>query len=492
MITITSPPRLALVGANGGALNPTDKDKYYQWVVCKPSASGTQQFDVSHFDQVTSGLPNNTVCHLTLDGTISDIVSENYSGDLGKIPSPYKTSRILVGSGEQFIGTYTYKNGWAYDYSYHYTMVWRTELQPDQSIKFFCGRIIDHEDRAYGRYSRKFRFDFAQAMLVTFEGASAYRRTYNGTFSTSNVGNVDTLYAQIDTFFSEGRSFNYSKTSLSQCYRVTPPMTLSRNRLPDITSYTKFEEHRLVRGYPLQRNEFLYHKLKQNAFYAAIEGVNTLSNNMIQNIIEWGSAIRDLFHGRIRIPVNAADGWLTYRYVYTTTKLDMEQMRNYLDNLNVMNYPDTFVYHGVYSENGVTCRCAVTLRNKAVYNLKAFYHWLYNFGLQPNGYVLWDFCPFSFIIDWFLPVGDSWEVNTRYENILDTYECVSCVYSLKYSQDYQTRGMQFSMAAYTRWVEDSFPPVDCNFIVNDGSVSTRTFAYRCLDTASLIFGMRRR
>lgn len=490
MITITSPSRLALIGSSGGANTPEDRYTIYFWVVGAPSDD--QQFDAGYFDQVTRGLPNNTVCHLKLDGTIHDISNSSYSGGIFNIPSPYTTSRVVVGTGEYFAGTYTYQNGQAYDYSNRFTMVWRTEVQPDQSIKFFCGRINDYENRAYGRYSRRYRFDFAKAYLIKFRDRSALAYDYNGSFTRSYIDSLDTLYAQIDTFFSEGCSFSSSPASLKQGFRIAPELCIGAARLPDATLFTKFDENHLVRGYPPRRNEILLQRLKQNAFYAAIEGVNTLSNNMIQNIIEWGSALRDLSRGRVRIPSNAADGWLSYRYVYTTTRLDMEQMQQYLRSLNVIDYPDTFAYHGAYSVDGVTCRCTVTLKSRALQGLKGLYTWLYEYGLQPNGYVLWDFCPFSFVLDWFIPVGDSWEVNARYENILDTYDCVACVYSLQYSQDIQTHGVQLNMAAYTRWVEESFPPIDCNFIVNEGSVSSRTFLYRCLDAGSLIYGIRRR
>jgi hypothetical protein len=107
------------------------------------------------------------------------------------------------------------------------------------------------------------------------------------------------------------------------------------------------------------------------------------------------------------------------------------------------------------------------------------------YGLSPSFYVIWDMIPYSFIVDWFIPVGDilnSYDKKSMYER---TYDFSNLWYSLKYER---TVADGSSISAYTRWGASSPPEYNGFYTLeNMGDPSKRTIGFRILDAMSLAF-----
>jgi hypothetical protein len=97
-----------------------------------------------------------------------------------------------------------------------------------------------------------------------------------------------------------------------------------------------------------------------------------------------------------------------------------------------------------------------------------------------NPYVLWDAIPFSFVVDWFAPIGDVAEaISDAKHYSSDMYEFTSCGFSVKYTMgEWGTR--------YYRWYQDP-PEIDPSLWFKDdgGKPSGTLVAKRVGDTVAL-------
>lgn len=254
---------------------------------------------------------------------------------------------------------------------------------------------------------------------------------------------------------------------------------------------------------------YTFEWLTQHAWMDAVNAIPQANQNSIQNL----QAAFDLFMAArsgniVEIPeilwkqwedwtrdATAAahavgDIWMTYRYSYSTTKMDVDEYTAFA--LNVIDrYTQNITksrVHGHATYDGIDCNCSLTWSEKGLTGMKKFCHWLWKMGLEPNAYVAWDFVPFSFVADWFGPVGDVLDVytakqyrNTSYYNITDL------VFSLRYST-----GPILGMTAdhYVRWLGEP-PLVDESYWFDSGEASTSptTTFKRVLDSGALLTGI---
>jgi hypothetical protein len=111
---------------------------------------------------------------------------------------------------------------------------------------------------------------------------------------------------------------------------------------------------------------------------------------------------------------------------------------------------------------------------------------LYTYGLQPNFYVIWDSIPYSFIVDWFIPIGNlakAWDAESMYDGTY--YEIKDVVFSLSYdiTDEYHNTYHQ-----YSRWHTDGVPRLNGFYQLIEDPASTRVIGMRILDAASLFIG----
>lgn len=237
---------------------------------------------------------------------------------------------------------------------------------------------------------------------------------------------------------------------------------------------------------PVANNKYFVNAAMQSAYIEALERVPTMSDNNISNIMELVTFVYNIVvNHRIEIPKSLQDGWLTYRYVYNTTKSDVEEAVAYVHrSMNLGDLGKGFSCHGesVFTFKGkdITLRCGLSAYEK---DLNAFLDaWtsLYKYGLQPNFYTLWDLVPYSFIVDWLLPIGDTLSAYELIKNTSNRYRLTSPWWSMKYTNMYQ--GIPYTV--YSRW-RDEPPALNGFYFFESNSGSSKRTICRILDVAAL-------
>jgi hypothetical protein len=278
---------------------------------------------------------------------------------------------------------------------------------------------------------------------------------------------------------------------------------VTRNGKPD----GKPKRELVLRGGPY--GTYVFEWLVQHAWYDAVSSIPQANQNSIQNLMaafELLEAIRtgnvaeipDALYGQWVEWTKSADNaakavanlWMGYRYEYSTTKMDIEEYISFGLNM-VDRYMSQIVKsrtHGHASYQGYECNCSMSWEEKGLTGLSKFYHTLYESGLEPNAYVLWDFVPFSFVADWFGNVGDVLQVysDSQYRNT-QYYDFSDVVFSIRYSTG-PIAGLTASH--YVRWVATEPPPLEHEYWFDDGDATTGvgTKFKRVLDSGSLLSG----
>jgi hypothetical protein len=106
---------------------------------------------------------------------------------------------------------------------------------------------------------------------------------------------------------------------------------------------------------------------------------------------------------------------------------------------------------------------------------------LYTFGLTPSFYVVWDMIPYSFIVDWLIPVGDivaSWDTEREFTS---NYDIKSLIFSLSYDDG---SNAFYQNHYYTRWLSSTPPQLHGYYFFEDDP-SSATVGKRILDTIAL-------
>jgi hypothetical protein len=219
----------------------------------------------------------------------------------------------------------------------------------------------------------------------------------------------------------------------------------------------------------------------------------TCDANSIANIKDAVDLVRDIKHGELFSAISNADSmtkaaaniWLGYRYTYSTTKSDVESYAKNLKRIvsNRANTPTT-VRSGATTSYG-TAHCKVVYTDQKQNEVCELYKKFKRLGLAIDPYNAWDMVPFSFVVDWFLPIGDvledyssNWVANTG----MFTIRTITT--SWKWTDSVSYVDGNISISSYTRWVT-SKPP---EFESYSEDPSTGTVIKRFIDGASLIIG----
>jgi hypothetical protein len=238
-------------------------------------------------------------------------------------------------------------------------------------------------------------------------------------------------------------------------------------------------------------SNYHHNLLVQRSFLSACESVPRLGENNISNIAEFVSFLYNLIIRRkVEIPESLSQAWLSYRYQYKTTKGDIEtaiafmrrHAQKYLRSTGLKVYgAHTIDYGGVK----VLCRCTLVIKERELSYVNKIWSALDRYGLKPDFYIVWDMIPYSFIVDWFIPVGgilETWDANKRYSS--ENYEFSDIIYSISYESD-ASSGLRWK--TYRRWIEKATPQLDGYYQLEDAGIS-KAWNYRLLDAASLTLG----
>jgi hypothetical protein len=283
-----------------------------------------------------------------------------------------------------------------------------------------------------------------------------------------------------------------SNTQGSEASNVSVMVT---HHLPDSSSLWNkliLDEHNLVFGGYSAKPFAAYHlkRLQQGAYLDCLDHVPQMNENNISNILGIVSLIKSIvIDKRVEIPKSLSSAWLSYRYAYSTTKSDLEEAIDFQHRMVDSTFLDRgFDCYGSFSDTisdtAVTCRCHIRMKQKELDWLSKISTALYRYGLSPSFYVFWDMVPYSFIVDWFIPVGDilsGYDKTRMYDR---TYDMEDIWFSFKY----EWTEKDGSYSAYTRFGSSALPEFQGYYTLdNKGTPSDKTIGFRILDAASLLF-----
>lgn len=233
--------------------------------------------------------------------------------------------------------------------------------------------------------------------------------------------------------------------------------------------------------------------VKNASFYNACDGFGSLNMNNIQSLKEVCDVITSIIKRDFKkIPENLSELWLWYRYSYCTTRSDLRTLNGELPGVvnRLENMTTTLMKsYGVASCDTGVIRCKVHAYDKAKTWNEQVARALYSLGLAPTLTNLWDMIPFSFVVDWFLPIGEvlsSVEKSLEYSD--SNYDFDRIVYSVS-AQEISLANEQYSYRYYHRWVETSAPVWGGWY--SDYDPTTKTQIKRVVDASSLIVSSRR-
>lgn len=260
---------------------------------------------------------------------------------------------------------------------------------------------------------------------------------------------------------------------------------------------------------------------KARAYIDALEDLSTLSMNTLQNLAAlYSLAAHFLFDADATtnavdelikqaggkrymnqqyaldlpaIPAYSKNAWLGGRYIWSTSVSDAHQgfdyvMRKIWQQMKVVS--DSSKCHGQATVGDTAFSCTFVCKERALQGLSKAIAKSYELGIEPNAYVLWDFVPYSFVIDWFVPIGDTLDAYTKashycplYYEYLPHYGGYSMCYSLKYT----ARSAIGPIEVYHRWYEHDPPEVDTSYFVLDKhSASSKIECWRFVDALCLV------
>lgn len=178
-----------------------------------------------------------------------------------------------------------------------------------------------------------------------------------------------------------------------------------------------------------------------------------------------------------QIGKTASETWLSYRYVYNTTLSDIAEIRRFVKALQVMQH----TFRGGASTEDGTCHVKVKTKNCQFDSLLTQVQELEKFGVAPDLYNLWDLVPYSFIVDWFINIGDTLEQLSAYSRTLK-YDVESITTSFSWKDIVIYNNIPVKISHYERLVTTQAPP----FLPYKEETSTKTWLMRIVDGFALL------
>jgi hypothetical protein len=236
-------------------------------------------------------------------------------------------------------------------------------------------------------------------------------------------------------------------------------------------------------------SNYWWNVLVQQAYLDCLQSMPRLNENSISNLLELVGFVKALVvDHRIEIPKSLQSAWLAYRYQYQTTKLDASEAVKFVHRyMDLGGLAHSISCHGrsnvSYKGADVTCRCRASVLPKELDTFANIWRALYTYGLQPNFYVVWDMIPYSFVVDWFIPVGNLAAVADARSHYSSTnYDISRIVFSISYDVKDEDGNI---FRQYSRWVQGTPPELNGLYFLETAGPSDRVLGYRILDALSL-------
>jgi len=387
-----------------------------------------------------------------------------------------------------------YKSG-RIDYEYVYSGWYTSDAPPyiRRNQVGYLGALATYKNGTWsvsigadsGNFSQDERRQFAEMVLAAApKGVFYYHEiTFNETCDW-----LDMASGVVPSIFAKDRTLSYSNYLPTSLNRITAnvPSSGLQDALVLSEDAVFFDG-----GIPGAYDVYHIKSLQQAAYLDALDKIPVLNDNTVSNVLEIVSFLKGIIlDHRVEIPRSLSSAWMAYRYSYTTTKLDVKEAVGFVHRTMGKDlFGKGFSCYGSASDiiKGVpvTCRCRFDCKQKELDRLESIMSALYRYGLSPSFYIFWDMVPYSFIVDWFIPVGDILSGYDKTHMYDRTYDFSNLWFSLSYDNDVNGTLCR----AYTRW-ESSSPPEFNGYytLENKGTPSDKVIGFRILDTMSMIFG----
>lgn len=161
-----------------------------------------------------------------------------------------------------------------------------------------------------------------------------------------------------------------------------------------------------------------YRFLASEAYFGLADSLPQTTTNSIANVLELSSTLYNISKGDFGLPKTAGDAWLSYRYVYNTSKADLEEYISLTKRLVSLATIPEITLHSAISRDGVVCRATATVPTSSVlpHDIGS---WLKANGFRFNLVNAWDMVPYSFVVDWFLHVSDFLEEAVKRLDVME-------------------------------------------------------------------------
>lgn len=267
----------------------------------------------------------------------------------------------------------------------------------------------------------------------------------------------------------------------------------SEGPMPMLEDTFAFWEGDHLPGYPifnLVESQYYLQWLQQHALKDAYDQIEGTWDNGITNVVEIAEMLRDLKHGKISIPRSWQDVWLKYRYVISTGVLDAQEAAKGLAKSKIKEALAAYLPVAYYGTStmmvdgvNIVCRVRIIVHSTMRDALSKAYDQLLNWGLIPDLYLLWDLVPYSFVVDWFLPISDVLDIEDMKNQMAGRFEVSNYCVSLEYQREING----YTVKNYSRWASSAPPSLaGCYWFKQAGS-SNKTLVKRVIDSAALLF-----
>lgn len=173
-----------------------------------------------------------------------------------------------------------------------------------------------------------------------------------------------------------------------------------------------------------------YASLFSTAYVTACSQIPSITVNAIEGVLECIDTLRWLYtlandpiHGLRALVAesqqNPGDLWLSYRYQFTTTRLDLREIkRGYNAILKLKSLTqDEYSVVGRAADGPISVGAKVTFK---ICDLvpQSYEELLRQYGMVPSAADMWDIIPLSFVVDWFAQIGGILENFGNFSNSL--------------------------------------------------------------------------
>jgi hypothetical protein len=316
------------------------------------------------------------------------------------------------------------------NYEVHGNQLWYTTRDSWHNVNVFCyfTRHID-TTAPWDVYYRSHRNQFP---MYRHEAYLLFRREFNDREYKALQGNVKAL-AEAAGFWRTGSTYTHTTYVYSgDIEYYVPPAELPSFSFKhnEFDAYIGWEDLGLLPN--LYRNGWAC------AFTEAAKRLPFASTNSLANFVEIATAIISISKGlkavthtaklarawsaktgvRLGIsdfknPFNVRfktprELWLAYRYSYTTTKADAKEYLSLINRLTTLPGKQHCLVGGTFVREDMYFRCTAEFAVEDVLP-DSVYEMIGTMNAELSARNVWDLIPFSFVVDWFIGIGDALE-----------------------------------------------------------------------------------